>query len=1850
MIPCGWKKAVQRFACLFLLVLFSLTASADGYEKLWKQVNEQQQKDLPKTAATLLNKIREKALKEHNQPQLLKALLVRYQLMGDIAPDSAAVACKQLEQYAQTLTDSVQLSLTQSALGLLYTVSERGDTASATTACRYFRNSIRPVSALSQAKSDSYLPVVVKGNADEYFNQSLLPLVFRTASSGLKNLGNEKEGLCIETSLINFYRSQQMPSAVLLLQLDSLSNHSTSKPSATKWLVQTAKANDHLPVNVETYIALAEWYNRNDVDDATVGLIRHGLEQYRQNPRSKKLQNFINELEVPEIQIQYDRQYLYPDKACRLEVNGYNIKQVKLTVTPLPLSSWKADEKSLDDWKKVKLGKCLSQQIITFSDTAAAWHKQRRDVTLTFPTPGIYYVTAETEKGLTISKDLHVSRLFPIAINTDDNKLRVTIVDALSGNPVKATRLKGFQNIDGKNVLKEEYTSDDQGNIWVHNAKSSFEYYAVANGDSACNSINLFDYYLREGYRSETLNRCQLITDRTIYRPGQTVYYSLISYAQKGDEFNTHNGKRFIVQLYDSNGKQTAADTVTTNTLGSCGGKFTLPESCLPGRFSLRTEGDYFSFSVEEYKRPTFQVSLDTPTAAYAQGDTVAISGKVTTYSGLPVSGAKVHYRINRQNMPWFFYTSQGTDPSLQISEGTVETSADGLFTLPAYLQKADETTDNYPYWSRRTIYSIATDVTTDDGETETAQLQLFTARRSSVLEAQWPQEICKEHLPQITISHLNPSQKNIDGTGTYRLLSKGTIVAEGHFTTGKAFMPTTFRTTPSGFYRIETRLDNETDTTLIARDSLYLFSTADHHLLQAKNLFSYTETSADKRTVTLHIGTTLTDATLFYDIFSTGKLVESKRLPLSDTLITLQLPYREEYGDGARAVWALVRNGSLYSGQAIVEKPRPDKRLLLRWSSFRSRLQPGQKEEWRLRIERPDGSTVPAAFTASLTDASLLKFGRSSWNFDTEIGRVISNRNWQFNSPSGLYESQAAHAGSQPVSDAPTFLHFNESLFTPVRRYYPRGRVFRSPRNMMRATYAAAPTVMMEMDNAAGNSLQAKVMKVEKGNVEETPQTLRTNFAETAFFYPSLITDDHGEVALKFTLPESLTSWRFQGIAHNAQMDWGYMDTTVVAQKDFMLQANLPRYLRQGDQTGLSTTLRNMTSRNIKGIVVCLFIDPRTGKTVQRQEQKFSLLSNGAQAFDFSLTPSGEQPLLICRLIASGDKFSDGEEHFIPVLSDRVSVTTAIPFSINRETSRNFDISHLFGAPADNRRLSIEFSSQPVWYAVESLPTLAQPLYIDAYSQATAYYATCLAKTIADRFPSIQRAAEQWGNQKSDAEAWWNALQRNQDLKQIVLNETPWVRDAENEEQRHQRLATLFNLSSLALQRTSYLDKLTAQQLPDGSWGWYPGMRGNYFTTIGIAELLTRLQSITGNLDGKAAGSLQRAMTYLNHEVDEAVRLMQQEKKPQTIGENHLRYLYICALQHAKLSKSSNYLLSILKKEQPAGTTMYHKALTANVLMRLGERSKAHTLLNSLVEHTVATNDMGRYFDTDRAALSWNAYKIPTQTAAIEALSLDSVAHAATLDEMRLWLMQSRRTEAWNTQRATIDAITALLSDKSTEAAQQLNETAPEVRFTLTGNQMQPIAQTLRTENYTAGYSRVDFSTDSPAQKATQLKVEKTDKHLLWGAVYAQYTQPLDAQKTDGKELSVEMRIEVLTAGKWQPVTASTLLQRGQRVRTVFIVTATRDFDFVSLHAPRPACMEPTAAHSGYNFGGYYRALHDASTDYFFDRMAKGSQTLTDEFFIDRTGTFRTGSTTVQCQYAPEFVGHSSNLILQCK
>ena len=1830
------------------MVLFMpLAAAADTYTSLWKQYDNATQKDHPQTALNVLSQIVGKATRERAYGHLLKAQLATAQQQCAISVDSLQPAIDRLRRYelnAVKSGDKVLAAIYQSVLGTIYTDNWMGIDETRKLGKQYFKKSMSNPEALAEAYSTGYEPFVIDGTDSRYFYHDMLHVLgirandYRTMHDYYASHG-KREGACLTAiELVKRARRQSdvahVKKSKYIMSLDSLvREYSDLMPCAE--------------VAIERYAYMA---NAEDVTaEEKMNYINYALMKWGAWPRMNILRNAQRRLTLPSFHASIGGELALPGVPRKVKVMALNnIGELRITVSRLDIDGTTTLDPSSDkDYARLRRHIVQNEQPITDVRRYVglpAYKTVSDTLEIKGLRTGMYLVEMSTD-NVSVPVDrqlLRVCDIYPVVEALPGNKYRMAVLNATSGVAVPGAKIDVVTDVDkhGKDIIRT-YTCDSNGEAYITYAKSEPRSYRIYTDTERAFPFTPMSGHFHYYSNKADVVRTSLFTDRSIYRPGQTLHVAAMAYTYNNKVYKGEPkaGQPMTITLRDANYKEVASQQVETDEYGMASADFVLPQGGMTGTYTLRSDygnNSYTSVRVEEYKRPTFSVDIAKSADKYAAGDTVRLKGMARSFAGVPVQNARVALRVVRR--PAMFWRGMGGEMRQEtVLNDTVLTTSSGEFEVKVPIVIPD-TYDEHP--RRYYMFDVAADVTDVAGETRHAEASLPYSDHPTILTCDVPEKSLRDSLRTVTFAYRNNAGEPIDGNVTYYI--------DNHRYTCKANTPSKIDTEALTSARHSLMAICGTDT---LRTAFTTFSLRDSKAPVETHDWFYQSAERFKDNMTpvfIQVGSSDSIQHVVYTLISGDKVIEDGRADLQNELRTRALMYKEEWGDGITLSVAWVKNGQAYKHTARIERPLPDTRLNLKWTTFRDRLTPGQRETWTLNITNPDGTPAKAQLMATMYDKSLDEIRRHNVRFSLPAFVSVPWLTWNGVNNRGLfaYSEMPMRILNERSLNLTRLTDFSLSCYGEVLMAKEELKKFDS-RKMMAYAKSESRVLVGSVESAkAAETVDSEAMNGETEDNDAAAELIRENLNETAFFYPALVSDAKGNVSINFTLPESVTTWQFYGLAHDLNMNNGVVSATSVAKKTIMVQPNVPRFVRSTDSGMLSARVSNTSDKQVAGTARLVLLNPETGKEVYRKERKYTVMAGETAAvdFDFDMSKIQNDGLLVCRITAHGHGYSDGEQHYLPVLPDKELVTNTYAFTQNAPGTIDIDVAKMFAVSDKTSRLTVEYTNSPAWLMVQALPTMSNADGDNAMSLATAYYANALGRHIMLSNPAIKQNVALWQKETSDAKdgaSLQSALQKNSELKQIVLDETPWLNEANRESEQKRMLAAFFDESQIGYRLANNLSQLSRLQLPNGSFAWWKGMEGSPYMTMAVVQTLVRLNAMIGQ-QNTTTSMIAAAFSYMDKQMASEVKDMKKlesEGKQKNLRPSELavQYLYASTLAKRQMNASAkqnfDWLISRLAR-QNTEFSIYGKAVSAVILAKNNHRKEAADLLESIRQHTVYTDEMGRYFDSPKALYSWFDYRIPSQVAAIEALKALQPDDVKTIGEMQRWLLQAKRTQAWDTPLNSVNAVYAFLNGNGTAL---VDGNAQSATIKLDG-------QKLQMPKATAGLGYVKAA--KTGDRFKHMTVEKTAEGTSWGAVYAQFMQQSDEVADAAMGMTVVR--EVLKDGN-RLSGDNVQLNVGDRITVRLTVTAARDYDFVQLSDRRAACLEPAQQLSGYGFG-YYCQPKDNVTNFFFDRMSKGKHVIETTYYVDRKGEYRTGTCAVQCAYAPEFMARTKAIKIAVK
>lgn len=1813
---------MKRNILSLLIALFAtMQVAAQTYDNLWKQAEINAQKDQPKSEIAVMKKIIAKASVAKDYGQLLAAEMRQMTLWKEISADSLSPNLKRMETEVLKVNDPAVKAVRYAVLGKVYRDMNEKKSQ------EFFKKALEQPELLAKHTSTEYVPLTLKGVDGSSFNNDLLHLIGFEADSKeaylqlytyYNKVGNRGAACLCAYKLIEKYRQddvREVKKSKYLQTIDSLIQVYQDIPEAGELAVEHFRfmegATDAKPLDKLNYInyALSRWGGWS---------------------RMNELRNAQKRLTEPMFRVKDMPQVLRPGEKAWVHLDVRNLQNLKISISRLNITADNDYDAQNEATYKMLLKKTTKLHQKDFSRNYYGrpdYEEVKDSIEIGGNLPlGAYLMEVTSDNtGIAPQRELfYVSNLAVMIQQLPDDRHRYVVVNATDGQPIAGAKIElydqwyDFNTKKNKRTVHARLTTDENGEAYFKNVDG--EVLISTNNDKFTPAKYIYLSRTRYYEKKDNETKYQVYTDRAIYRPGQKVHASAISYTVKKGLDASVPGKSMELKfvLSDANWKQVAEQKVTTDEYGTASVDFELPKEGKTGQYSISVNGTASEyFRVEEYKRPTFEITFPKVNEKYTWGDTVVVKASAKTYAGVPVQGAKVEYQVTRRNQLWWW--GAGSAGQLVKTDSCV-TREDGTFDveipLEASLSGKDEADmSDFMRQARFFNFEVSAIVTDISGESHEGVMSLPLGTKPTILTVNLPKRIEADSLKTVTFAYRNASGMPISSRLKYR-------IDKGEWKDAEANAPVSIKeyasssassslVWKSGVHQLEAICGQDT-----LQQKFTLFSMKDTHPVEPTTEWYYQTAKTfprDGKPVYIQVGSSENGAHIVYSIIAGNKLLEKGAWELGDSIVTLPFTYKEEYASGIVLNYSFVKQGKCYTRMMSIARPLPEKKLNIAWKTFRNRLTPGQKEEWTLKITTPDGKPAKAQLMSVLYDKSLDQITPHFWNFSLGFYQSLPDCYWEDNLtfrsfclngdyPTKYYDERGLDVDKFDGKFFSYYAYMQAVELSKLERssggtveavrikkdelVKEEAKVIRIRGSKMTRVGAAAPSankvfdVVEEMPQFAGGTGSDAGQFLDKVQVRE-------NMNETAFFYPALESDNNGNVAIRFTLPESVTTWKFMGLAHDKEMRNGLLVDEAVAQKTVMVQPNMPRFLREGDKSTIVVKLFNTSNKKVSGNTRMQILDPETNKVVWQKTQNYSIDAEGSATISFDVQGLKEG-VYINKVVAAGNGYSDGEQHYLPVLSDRELVVNTLPITLHQQGEQSFDLSKLFldkegkqAKETEEAKVTVEYTNNPSWLMIKALPAISNPDDEDAISLMSAIYANTVTTYI----------------------------QKNLSLETSRLQ--------------------------------NQVEKLRKLQNNDGSFSWWKGMKGSRYMTTAVAEMMVRLNAIAGT-QKSISKMLTSAINYLSWQTAREVRemkKMEEKKHKVSPSEQALHYLYILSMDGRKMKENFEqdqaYLLDKMSK-MTSDFTIYGKARAAVVLAKNSQqnaayREKAGEYLQSVNEYAVYREEMGRYYDTRKALYSWRNYKIPTQVSVIEAMQLLKLNDKQTIEELQRWLLMSKRTQVWDTPVNTVDAVYAFMKGNESN----WDKKAENAVLKLDGKLL-PMPQ----DSTTLGYVK----TERPG-KASKLSIDKKSDYTSWGAVYAEFKQPIS--EIGSMESGIKVRRVIVPAESQGKGKAQAKV--GEKVKVTLLITADRDYDFVQITDKRAACLEPVNQKSGYQWGiGCYVSPRDHATNFYFDRLSKGMHIVEMEYYVDRKGDYQSGTCTAECTYSPEFGGRTETYELK--
>ena len=1682
------------------------------------------------------------------------------------------------------------------------------------------------------------------------------------------------------------------------------------------------------------------------------------ISNYPESIGAKKCKALKQQILQPSLRLQAE-QFIPVNSPSRVLVTYKNLETLDFKI-------YKVSQKQLEKYNSVYNVKDKSKffKKLNATQTFSGSLKTERDyqnhsTELVLPKlpNGLYIIKADTNSEENVFAATHIQVTDLALIESSDNNVHnYQLINRINGKPIVDAKIELWYTQNGhQQRWSKRFVTDRNGKFKFEKDKN--RYRNVEIKATYKDDIGHFgEYYINKKYKENQNNDTQftsfLFTDRSIYRPGQTVYFKGIATQSKDGKTEVNADNAAKIRLKNVNGEVVSELLLKTNEFGSVHGEFILPNDGLTGNYTIDMfcgNYGYAYISVEEYKRPKFKPEFQPVTETFRVNDSITVKGTAVAFAGSNITDAKVAYRVKRQvQYPIWYYWRRpyfNTEPQ-EITHGEGKTNAKGEFEI-TFKAIPDESVskENLPVFR----YEVTADITDINGETRTATTTVNVGYHAMTVKIVAPELIDrakKEVEISLVSQNLNGEFTPAKGTlKVYKLNAPETVLrprpwrAPDYQVLSKDEFKNLFPNDPynnedvltqweKGDEVFSTKFNTEKEKTItfkklkkwasgkyiivlesedkfgqaIKDEAFTTFFSANDKTIADSQLF---EAQLDKTAyehgslAKLTLGSAAKDITVTIEIEKDHKVILTQLVTLNNSKETIIIPVLKSDLGGFEVHCNFAAYNHYTSRTFSVNVPYPKTDLEIETTTFRDKLQPGQDETWSFKIKGRKGDKVSAELLASMYDASLDEFRDHNWSFNpinrpSYYGRVNKNFRQSFGN-----------------TNFRIFNSFNRSVSYPHQNYDRLnwfGFYFGNNRNLRIRGFAnikskAVPEAAMMLveddmeleEVASGGAPEADTayfieggrfadsdnvqdpeyyILMEKAKIvplKENEILIRKNLNETAFFFPQLQTDAEGNVSFNFKAPEALTKWKLQLLAHTKTLESAITQLEAVTQKELMVIPNAPRFLREGDKIVISTKIANLTEKKLTGVAQLLLTDPVSGKSIDGDlsnaynDLGFEVDAKGNTQVSWNLSiPEGIQAVQY-KVIAKSEDFSDGEQNALPVLSNRMLVTETMPMWVRSNETKTFTLDKLkdnSSTTLSHHKLTLEMTSNPAWYAVQALPYLMEYPY-DCNEQTFArYYSNALAQHIVKSNPKIEAVFNQWASSTS-ANSLLSNLEKNEELKSILIQETPWLRDAQSETEQKKRIGLLFDLNKMTNELRSAKHKLQQNQLPSGAWPWFNGGRENRYITQHIIAGFGHLKHLNvSTLENHDFETITNAIRYLDTEFVKEYKNLKKYNDKVDLSKDHishtqLHYLYVRSFYpEINASKEVKTIMDYYQSQIQRywlKRSLYAKGLMALTMHRMDDTKTAGKILESLKENSISSDELGMYWKANTNSWYWYQAPIETQALLIEAFSevgtvIQSEAkNIEDIDNLKIWLLKNKQTNQWKTTKATTEAVYALLLQGSS----WLDVT--EMVDVKVGNEtISP--STLDNVKLEAGtgYYKTSWTGSEIKPEQADVTITKKGDGIAWGAMYWQYFEDLDKITSAETPLKLSKKLFLKTntdtGEEISEINSETSLKVGDLVRVRIELRTDRSMEFVHLKDMRAAGFEPINVLSQYKWQdglGYYESTKDAATNFFIDYLPKGVYVFEYDLRVNNAGDMSNGISTIQSMYAPEFSSHSEGI-----
>ena len=1874
-----------KFLLIITVLSLAFNLNSQSYNDLWNDVNRNLDNRLPQSAETILNKIEEKAINENNQKELLKSYLYRFKIFK-LSEEEAVETSINFATENITNLQEPERAIFNIAIASLYENRQQTNANNQQPIAnnqspdmkfwdkatfdrvinKYYENALSDVKSLQDNSAESYKDILTiydkKADVDFDIEPTLYDYVIHKVIRQQVNKSTSQQVTELYLNLIDFDKKNNYTDAAIYNEIQKLEyEHKNTDDFETYFnsleKIKNENINNPLVTSVmalqaEAILGQQTTANSQSSKAKVLSICDEAIKLFPNSKGAKQCESIRSKILQKELSLSMQNVQL-PNKDITAKLTYRNLTNPHYRIYKV---SQKDLEKLNKNYGSELVRELYKKELIVENHIEILDKKDYQEHTISISLPkldcGTYFIVfSKDDKFSKEDNELPAIHLFQVSnlsfVTTKENDdFVIYVLDRDSGKPVKSVNVNIFKRTYDYNKRKyvnttlADLTTDKNGTALISDIKtSSFNVNLFKGDDKLLSDRSTYFYNYHEKGEEKLRERTFFFTDRAIYRPGQTVYFKGVILNENSQTKELLVGKETTVVFKDSNWQEVAKHTFTTNEFGSFDGSFVIPNNVSNGYFQIENESGSLGFKVEEYKRPTFEITFENPDKSFKLNEEVELSGSVKAYAGFGLDNVNYKYTVIRRTyFPYrYWWFKNYSDNEKQIAFGEGITDEKGNFNISFDLIPDEKDKGELPVYE----YIVTVDVTNAQGETQSKAYTLKASEIDLIIDIDNNDVIIsKDSLDLITFNVKNLKENPVEAKiirkiykansqqpiANSQLICHDTINVNGNY----GLFQDVNENLETGKYHVEL-ISAENEMAKIAKD-IIIIDLESNEMPYDTMCISYSDRKSAQpgEDVNFYLGSSAKDVNVYVMIKHGDKIRYYERKTLSDKVLKFSYKIKEEDRGRISFQAFFVKNNTINIEQQDVFVPYDNLKLDIRLDVERDDLLPASHEKWNLTIKNFKDEGVVANLLAGMYDASLDVFAKNSWFFPVEPDIMLSAKPKYDNS----FDNFFCTANNQTFRNYSLFAYtlISDMTLTPFvsSRHYSvitaKQLMSRSARDRDAISTSVGGIEIYRIAESKEKIVAKSNQNIEEfvsKDIENQEPVLRENFNETAFFYPNLITNEDGSLTFSFTMPDALTRWNLMMLAYTKDLKTGTLNKTFTTSKPLMIMSDMPRFCYENDTLWMVANVIKSNDESLKSkegeiaakleIFDALTMQPLDLILSEKEIIINEIPSGESRAVRWKVAVNSDTDLLAFRFSVTSDNFSDAEQHLLPILSDEVFMTETYPLTIDPHSSKTFDFD--FDNESErNQGLTLNYCSNPVWYAIQALPYLSQEVGDNADAAFNIFYANSLASYIAHNIPNFLNYIKKWQIETPDA--LMSQLQKDENLKAIMLQETPWVLEAKNEAEQKSMLANLFDVNALKYKTDETLKIIKERQSVNGGWSWFPNMPESSFITQYILSGFGKLykMNVIENLNDKQQSLVKEitdnAIAFTSNEIVDDYNYYKKENLNYELSLNLINELYSLSFFTAEdndvLKNAKSFFIDKLERNwQDLNFSL--QAKSALILHREGRDETAQLIMKSLQE---------------RMSQIKNTTDVMTQTLVMEAFREIS-PNKQILNDMMISLLNNKRTNMWENPMMTVDAVYAILNV----------------------NGQQSTVNSLQSEfvqRYWNAEELKDFK---------NLTLENQNDNIAWGGLFRQYFVSIDEVRKHESPLNVERELFVERNdgnGSYLVPIKETELKVGDKVVVNLTIEASQDMEFVFLKDLRAACLEPTEQMSRYSYSDgmlYYQSNSDTYMGFYFDRLPKGKNRVSYSMYVTKEGDFSNGYALIQCLYAPEFSGYSEGM-----